>query len=578
MSRYNSKQPQQEKQSTYPYYVSSSANKSGLFSKIKGFFNNSGREQKSTTNEQSQLQSDLTKEQIRENKRKTYNFDNVNVSTIDLSVHSNLSFTSKNPNDTLSEFFNKKGNQPLNDIEIEGVMSLIKKSQSQNSRVPSRHNSFMFNPNMDSKLHGLSSFNDANNTTILRSASNDLPKPVKIKTPTFVSRSNTSDVYNSSRLNNSMNVTNNSMNTSRSFMNTSGIRKKRIVNYSTLESPYKLKNHSPLTAYLEKKKKLEKESILNTKPIVSTAYKSDRVYKGGIIDLSKMEDDDEREEREEQKVTEGPVKKTLSKTASKVLDILNFEEFAVNKSRKEPDDIQEKKERNDIITIDDDDENDEVKNIKSSILPSKPKSITKPIEPSTFKASTTPKFTFNPKANESKVQESVVPITSAKPTFSFSTTKNESPIEQAPKPSILSTMPTTSFTFPKPPIATDKPVIAAPFKQSIPVPPQPANSDIEKIDSFTFPEVASPVKQYKPISNGNGILNNKKLINENNDNNNNKSRSKPDENNDFEFTFPSVAPLSSTIKVPTDDESKIYDDVFKFWLNSFAYVSLYNLL
>lgn len=537
MAKYNLKQKSPENESSYPYYVSSSGNKPGLFSRIKGFFNNSANEsQVKSTLVKEQAQSDLTKEQIRENKRKIYNFDNVNVSTIDLSVHSNLSFTSKNPNDTLSEFFNQKGNQPLNDIEIEGVMSLIKKSQSQNSRLPSRNNSFLLNPNMDSKLHGFSSFNDLNNTTILRSASNNLPKPVKIKTPTFVSRSNTTDVYNSSRLNNTT-FNNSIVNTSKSFVNASGIRKKRIVNYSTLESPYKLKNHSPLTAYLEKKKMLEREPVLTTKPIESrNTKKPDRIYNGGIIDLSKMEEDDdekekekEKEKKEEQeegeKEKEVPVKKTLSKTASKVLDILNFEE-SVNKSKKEKNDIQENKKDNDIITIDDGDLK-EVKETKKQILENKSKPV--------FEPTIVPKFRFNTKLQETN--ESLAPIV-AEQSFKRETAHSTGKQNSSPTP----------INFSKS-IIDEEPKITTVGTY------QPTK--IEQIDSFTFPEVKSPIKDTISMI-GNNITNG-------NDESKSESESKYINNEpEFEFTFPSVDPISATIKIPSDSESKIYDDVFKF--------------
>lgn len=323
-----------------PYYVPSQ--KSGnLFQKIKGFFNKpSTQSSVPNTSQPQQLQP-----------KKPYNFDNVNVSSIDLSVHSNMSFTSKNPNDTLSEFFNKKGDTPLNDIEIEGVLSLIKKSQ--NSRAPSRNTSGMFsqiihnnktnhsthqqishsmflnNSNMDSKL---SSFNDLNNTTILRPASKNMKVPVRIKTPTYVSRkSSTNNHANNTTINSSMNKSMNASNVSRSFINASGIKKRRIVDYSSLQSPYKLKNVSSLTAFLEKKKLLakqateEKEAKLKKEKEAADNSKS-IVYTGGVIDLSHLDDDDADTDVKKlpQKSTLKPKgKDKLSKAASKVLDFLS---------------------------------------------------------------------------------------------------------------------------------------------------------------------------------------------------------------------------------------------------------------
>lgn len=52
-----------------------------------------------------------------------------NLSTLDPTNLSNVSTISRrNPNDTLAEFFTRKGNQPLSEVEVEGVLSLINRT------------------------------------------------------------------------------------------------------------------------------------------------------------------------------------------------------------------------------------------------------------------------------------------------------------------------------------------------------------------------------------------------------------------------------------------------------------------
>ncbi|KAF6009223.1 hypothetical protein HII12_003801 [Brettanomyces bruxellensis] len=83
-----------------------------------------------------------------------------NLSTLDMSNLSNASttFTNRNPNDTLAEFFKRKGDQPLTEIEVEGVMSLINKTQ--------RGSQSMF-PNRTTFIYPQSGRTSANNSTLL---------------------------------------------------------------------------------------------------------------------------------------------------------------------------------------------------------------------------------------------------------------------------------------------------------------------------------------------------------------------------------------------------------------------------
>jgi nucleoporin NUP60 len=572
MPRYNSQksslQQQQEnsqqKQShTTPYYVPpKSVSNKGLFSKIKGFFNNRQEEEKTKLDSKNNITNLKNDER---NKRKPFNFDNVNVSTIDLSVHSNLSFASKNPNDTLSEFFNRKGNTPLNDVEIEGVMSLIRKAQT--SRVSSRNNSIMINNNrnnnnsyllnshMDSKLGGLSSFNDINNTTILRSASSNLPQPVKIKTPTFISKSsNRLKANNNNNNNNNTSINISTMsNSSRSFLSHGNIRKKRIVSYSNLESPYKLKTASPLTAFLEKKKLLEKQlneekstklkSVIkenaSDNKVTNTAEKS-MVYKGGIIDLSNIDNDEDNNVSDDNhdKNTETFVqKKELSKTASKVLDILNFDNSVST----------EKNTHNEIITIKDipEEKKKQEKFVKPIISTSKPnlgKNINQPI---------VSKFSFQANISNDNREKKINNLKEQKPAFTFTPIKIEesknSVSSLSKQESSLKPLTSTPFKFS---IEVSKPEIKDQMDEKITIIDDNKDkdvaieNDVECIESFMFPEVLAPVI--------NNTIHESTVT---------ESAMKPVANGTIEFTFPTVSDApTSAVNIKGDE----YTDIFTF--------------
>lgn len=298
------------KSSDKPYYVppkQQETQKGGLLSKIKGFFT------QSTTNKSKQqvLKKEQVlnheKSQLKQNPNKINPvakkaLDSYNISNIDLTVNSNLSFTSRNPNDTLSEFFNRKGDAPLNDIEVEGVMSLIRKAQS-GSAAPSRNTSMiagrsMMKPTTSFLMDSLTSF-DANNTTVLRKASSSLKRPVTVATPTFKARTRSS----TNNANTSISTQQRDVSARNISFNSSGIRKRRIVSYNTLETPYNLK-HGGLKSFIERKKAEDRKKTED----VSSADKSEIVYNGGIIDLNGLD---------------AEVEKGISKTASGVLSILN---------------------------------------------------------------------------------------------------------------------------------------------------------------------------------------------------------------------------------------------------------------
>ena len=473
--------------------VTNKSSNVSIFKKIKGFFSTNDRNKNTTSNNIRATE----KQQITKPKLP---FDNVSVSNIDLSLNSNMSFISKNPNDTLSEFFNRKGDQPLNDIEVEGVLSLIKKSQTLNSRAPSRNTSMMsrngdhsnmfLNSYMEysrSRLNPGASFNEMNNTTILRQASKDLKQPVRIKTPTFKSKSRTaastttltpdSRSASVSKANRTIsNITNTSMNTSnlnpnvttsnisRSFVANGGIRKRRIVDYTKLQSPYKTKMHSPLAAFLEKKKNLETEtktimkseqgdeSKLANSEGTSTDSKHEKKslsYTGGAINLSNLCGEDDIPSF----TTEQP---KMSKTASKLLSIISTTEIKTTPKELQKAEIEQKPTEtiksgpvsassaekstpesasvpaltptlvdNDIIIIDDDDSIVEA----PAPVDEPPKKAVATVPALSFKPeTTTPVFKFQVKTKEADTPPLPLPtkIEEPKPTFSF----NNKPAEQ----------------------------------------------------------------------------------------------------------------------------------------------------
>ena len=613
MARYTQHLPRQaDDEHAAPYYVPTQ--KSGnLFQKIKGFFN-----QPNKVKNNEPIGADTHGQQQQQQTKKNHPFENVNVSAVDLSLQSNLSYTSRNPNDTLSEFFNRKGDTPLNDIEIEGVLSLIKKSQT--SRAPSRNNSTMFsitnnsihpqsrhqqhqfnhsmflNSNTDSKLGGLSSFNDVNNTTILRPASSKMKAPVRINTPTYVPRKpsgSKNTTLDNSALHNTSNKSFNSSVASRSFMNKDAIRKRRIVDYSALQSPYKMKNPSSLSAFLEKKKHLEKQINEEKAQSLKThaaapGDKSGINYNGGIIDLSNLDDNDEEEEVIEKKRKVDRVmpleSQKLSKTASKVLDILNFDNAKKTTSKEQIKTFKPPNSEDLIITIDDEGEDVAKKPQKPqpNDFKSTPKEIpaAKPLPVFNFKAQKELGKDFVKEPAKGPVKDPVKePAKETKiPQFTFKVVEQQN---QQPKPTSnipafsfgsAKTTPTTS-TESKPPILNfgnplkvssssedvGKQVknIVVPQVQPIIIgkkeeTPTESLEDVEIIDSFEFPDVEVSSTDTASGSNShatNGV-HNKPAID---------GRREP------QFEFPAIPSISpKTLELVEAEPADQYQDVFRF--------------
>ncbi|VEU23200.1 DEKNAAC104308 [Brettanomyces naardenensis] len=211
-------------------------------------------------------------------------------------------YMNRNPNDTLAEFFKRKGDEPLSEIEVEGVMSLINKTQqlSQQQIFPNRTMTARPEPtsnNNSTLIHGYTTI--GGNSTILRPS--NLKTPVKIHTPSYKPKTRIIRRPH---------------------------RQSRIVQYGN-QRPSKAKMMSPLDAFREEKRK-------------KGEVKRRKGYTGGIIDLSHLGDsdgEDGKEEEEEKNLKHKPVtleieiedrskvklEKPISKTASRVLSILRGE-------------------------------------------------------------------------------------------------------------------------------------------------------------------------------------------------------------------------------------------------------------
>ncbi|QPG77135.1 hypothetical protein FOA43_004539 [Brettanomyces nanus] len=216
-----------------------------------------------------------------------------NLSAVDFTSLSNVNTTynNRNPNDTLAEFFKRKGDAPLSEIEVEGVMSLINKSQqiSQGQIFPNRTtvgipagnmstNATMTTQNNSSLIHGF------NNTTILRPS--HVKTPVSIHTPSYKPKTRVIRRPHSQT---------------------------RIVNYSG----HRKRLTSPLLMKQQQQKPPSKRRIVN----------------GGVIDLTDLGDEDDLTHKptngfveiKVERKSERTSQKELSKTASKVLAILRGE-------------------------------------------------------------------------------------------------------------------------------------------------------------------------------------------------------------------------------------------------------------
>ncbi|GAV28243.1 hypothetical protein PMKS-001713 [Pichia membranifaciens] len=446
------------------------------------------------------------------------------------------------------------------------------------------------NSNTDSKLGGLSSFNDVNNTTILRPASSKMKAPVRINTPTYVPRKpsgSKNTTLDNSALHNTSNKSFNSSIASRTFMNKDAIRKRRIVDYSALQSPYKMKNPSSLSAFLEKKKLLEKqineEKTQSLKTHVSAqGDKSGINYNGGIIDLSNLDDNDEEKEVFEKKRNVDRVKplelQKLSKTASKVLDILNFDNAKKTTSKEQKKTFKAPKSEGLIITIDDEGEDvakTEPQKPQPNGFKSTPKEIpaAKPLPVFNFKAAKELGKDFAKEPAKEPAKETKAPQfttfkvveqqnqqpkpTSNTPAFSFGSSKTTAATSPESKPPVFNFGNPLKFSFSKEDVGKQVNNIILPEVQTVingrkeETPTEPLE-DVEIIDSFEFPDVEVSSTDTASGSNSHAT---------------NGLHSKPaiDGRTEPQFEFPAIPSISpKTLELVEAEPADQYQDVFRF--------------
>ncbi|KAG7829094.1 hypothetical protein KL942_002806 [Ogataea angusta] len=346
---------------------------------------------------------------------------------------SNLSVLSDaNPNRTLSEFFKSKGDAPLNDIEVEGVLSLINKvhQQNQSQLETFRHsqNESQFLSSSGLKPNDSSFFS---NPTVLRPAS---VKPTAKDVPTYTPREDKIIRH------------------PQPFPTT---LKKRVVQYSSLPSPYRMRLETPV------KPRVEKREIKSR-----TANKV----------LSILENPDVLEEKED---------KSLDEQKSPVAKV------KPNSSTPEPQPLPKEttvpKEEPEIIEIDSEDDMPEQKSEPKPepLKPELPVQTVQPQKPKENKPAASPPSTSLPLFAASKGAEPVE--------------QNKAKIEELPQdtpiePAVVSKPEVVPEEIQKPKF-TFRPVEAKPFVPNVPSKP----SSLEIIEKFTFPEVETPSSPETPF-------------------------------------------------------------------------------
>ncbi|KAH3662571.1 hypothetical protein OGAPHI_005823 [Ogataea philodendri] len=391
----------------------------------------------------------------------TADFSNVsNVSNV-----SNLSVLSEaNPNKTLSEFFKSKGDDPLSDIEVEGVLSLINKVHQQNqSQLETFRNSQLIDSQILSSpatKNSESSF--FNSTTVLRPASKS---PVTVDVPTYTPKVRT---------------------ISRHAQPFPAI-KKRVVEFSSLPSPYRQRIQSPVKPRVEKRE-----------PMSRTANKVLSILEQpeDIVESAKEVEKDKVNQANRNLPSVQPVraaipvaeKKPIAKPAAEEKQIAKPSIKPVVKPAPAPVPAaapaakllpQPDSSEPEVIEIDSEDES-----VEEPPQPAQPKPIpqVKPVE--TIKSVEKPPVA--PPAKPAPAVSLFKPTPAPAPAPLFKPTPAPQP-EPSSKPAEK-----PKFTF--------RPAEAAPFTPAVtkPAPLQPFKQ-LEVIEKFTFPEVETPASPETPF-------------------------------------------------------------------------------
>ncbi|GMG20261.1 unnamed protein product [Ambrosiozyma monospora] len=349
----NNKRHDRAKSRKKPYDRPTAKKSTGFFSSIRRLFSSSVPTSSpvKTNNSNSSSGNSNT---VKANANKTIDYSS-------FATFSNISAQNNaNPNETLTEFFKSKGDEPLTDMEVEGVLSLINKAHAQNNSMldsgsksfagngkvggfnAPRFNTTTTNATIGDITSGLNTSNNSmlanNTTTVLRPR--NLKTPVKVDTPTYIPKISTikrrrQNINNISALGNHVPQS----------------TRRRIVTFSSLPSPFRNRISSPLQAYI-KSKEQEKKRVAENRNITLLAsnehQKSDdlcltsREYTGGAIDLSVLDNDGDDDISMATNGTLGVSNGQLSKTASRVLSMLNGKPLKEDGPKKQPVKVIEK--------------------------------------------------------------------------------------------------------------------------------------------------------------------------------------------------------------------------------------------
>ncbi|KAH3676804.1 hypothetical protein OGATHE_001294 [Ogataea polymorpha] len=356
--------------------------------------------------------------------------DNTVADVSNLSNVSTLSVLSDaNPNKTLSEFFKSKGDAPLNDIEVEGVLSLINKVHQQNQsqletyRQSQTESQFLSSSGL--KPNESSFFG---NQTVLRPAS--VKPTAKVDVPSYTPKENKITRH------------------PQPFPTTI---KKRVVQYSSLPSPYRMRLETPVKPRVEKR---EVRSRTANKVL-------------SIIENSEALDEDVKVLDEQE--TPGAKSKPNSSTAEQKLL---------------PKENKVLKEEQEVIEIDSE---DDVPEQKSEPKPEAVKPVP-PVQPQR------PEENKRAANAPSIALPAITASQGAEPVEQYEAKIEESPQHTPVEPTVVSKPEAVPEEVQKPKFTFGL-AEAQPFAPN--VPPKP--SSLEIIEKFTFPEVETPSSPETPF-------------------------------------------------------------------------------
>ncbi|KAI0464180.1 hypothetical protein LJB42_001783 [Komagataella kurtzmanii] len=398
--------------------------KSGLFNKVRRFlFGDINKDQQSISNGQSQVSTFNRSAQITQERPPISPalFKKVNQSNTSILPSSPVFSTlvddvsiQQSPSARLAKFFTEKGDQPLSDVEIQGVLSLM----NQSARYQDDTRTSQSTPK------------------ILRPQTVEPIKSTPKYKPSFNSPANKSmDVYST--------------------------RKKRLVEFSSLPSPYRVRISSPLASLISKQETKKIEEVAKKEPPKQLSGTANALE--GLLNQNQKEANPKPEVSRFANPYVSGLKK-LNKTNGVTKPAISQPVKVVEKVQEKPkisilEKMQQTAPKDDLLGKKNDQEQVPATVLSKPEVPAQapiftpqtakeePKKLTPPSTVETEKSATKPVFNAQSTApiseavtTETKPLFSFTPSTqfskppSIQPSNGFSLTKNE-PIAQAPKSS-----------------------------------------------------------------------------------------------------------------------------------------------